>query len=389
MKNWKRLLALLMSGALALSLFACNSADSGETPSTSADPSDSASLDPDADPDATPSIEVDLNQPVLEFSAGVSPTDVMLTVNGDPIPADLFLYMVATNCMSMQAYLPYFGMTLNDVTDTLMEESVNMAVYHNLIRQKAAELGCLPTDAQNAEIRAAMDEADLDTNAPYWGLTDSSSELIFSISIYYDNVLNAATHNPSEQELADYIAGTGDYRVKHILLKTVDDANTPLPDDEIAAKRSQAEDLLAQLQASDDLPALFDQLMNEFSEDGRTEDGALVAPDGYLANPGQMVPEFEEASLALKEGELSGIVESEYGYHIILRLPFTDEDVAEYRKTCRSTAMEALITQWQEEADIVRSDALNNLDPVDFYNRLSAYQQAMSEQNTPKDGGES
>lgn len=385
MKNWKRLLTLLLSGAMALSLFACNSGDAPESPD--ADPSESVSPDPDADPDATPEIVADLSQPILEFSAGVSPTDPMLTINGDPVPADLFLYMVATNCMSMQAYLPYFGMTLDDVADTLMEESVNMAVYHNLIRQKAAELGCLPTDAQNAEIRAAMEESDLETSAPYWGLTDSTSELIFSISTYYDNVLNAATHEPSEQELADYIAGTGDYRVKHILLKTVDDQRQPLPDDEIAQKRAQAEDLLAQLQAADNLDEFFDQKMNELSED-RDENGSLNGPDGYLASPGQMVSAFEEASLALKEGELSGIVESEYGYHIILRLPFTDEDMAEYRENCRAAAMEELIAQWEEEADIVRSDALNSLDPVDFYNRLSAYQQALSAQNAPEGGGE-
>ena len=379
MKNWKRLLALLLSGAIALSLFACKA---GDDPNSldSPEPSDEASADPDDDASATPEIVADLSQPILEFSAGLSPDDTMLTINGDPVPADLFLYMLATNCMSMQSYLPYFGMTLDDVADTLIEESVNMAVYHNLIRQKVAELGCLPTDAQNAEIRAAMDEADLETNAPYWGLTDSTSELIFSISIYYDNLLDAATHEPTEQELADYIAGTGDYRVKHILLKTVDDDNAPLPDDEIAAKKAQAEDLLAQLQAASDLPALFDELMNEFSEDGRDENGSLYSPDGYLANPGQMVSAFEEASLALKEGELSGIVESEYGYHIILRLPFTDEDMAEYRKACRAAVMEELIAQWQDEADIVRSDALNNLDPADFYNRLSAYQQALAAQ---------
>lgn len=385
MKNWKRLLALLLSGAMALSLFACGSGD--DQPSGSLDPdpasTDGASVspDPDADPSASTAIVADLSQDILEFSAGVSPTDVMLTVNGADVPADLFLYMVAMNCMSMQSYLPYFGMTLADVAGTILEESVNMSVYHTLVRQKAAELGCLPTDAQNAEIRQTMEDANAASTAPNWGLTDSTLELLFSIDAYYSNVLEALTHDPSEQELADYIADNSYYRVKHILLKTLDDNRQPLSDEAAAQKKTQAEDLLAQLQAAEDLPALFDQLMNELSEDGRLEDGALASPDGYLASAGQMVAEFQEASLALEEGGLSGIVESEYGYHIILRLPFTDEDIDTIKKSCRSDVLEELIAQWQEEADVVRSDALTNLDIQAFYDRLDAYQRAMMAAN--------
>ena len=102
----------------------------------------------------------------------------------------------------------------------------------------------------------------------------------------------------------------------------MDDNRKPLSDDVIAGKRTQAEDLLTQLQAvdSDGLPAKFDELMMAHSEDNPQNN-----PGGYLAAPGDMVAPFEEASLALKEGELSGIVESEFGYHIILRLPLTGE----------------------------------------------------------------
>ena len=383
MKYWKRLLALLLSGAMALSLFACDAVGGSESPAPSAEPSAGASGQPD--PSASPEIVADLSQGALEFSAGVSPDDVLLTVNGDQVPADQFLYVLGQTCLRTQQYMSLYGADLGSMPEMagdLMEQGVELAVYHTLIRQKAAELGCLPTDAQNEEIRKAMDEADLAANAPFWGLTDRGSEFVFAMNTYYNNVLEAVTHAPSQEELNEYL-----YRVKHILIKTVDDSRQPLPEDQIAEKKAQAEDLLAQLKAASDLPAKFDELMNEHSEDGRTEDGALAAPDGYLAAPGDMVSAFEAASYALQPGEMSELVETEFGYHIILRLPteVTAEEMAdpEYADGFRMNAMEDQMEQWMEEADIVRSDELANLNAIDFYNRLAAYQQALSEQNAP------
>lgn len=380
MKHWKRLLALLLSGAMALSLAACNSSGGTESPA----PSAGASGEPS--PSAAPEIVADLSQGALEFSAGVSPDDVLLTVNGDQVPADQFLYVLGQACLRTQQYMSLYGMNLGSMPEMagdLMEQGVELAAYHTLIRQKAAELGCLPTDAQNEEIRKAMDEADLAANAPFWGLTDRGSEFVFAMNTYYNNVLEAVTHEPSEAELNEYL-----YRVKHILLKTVDDSRQPLPEDQAAEKKAQAEDLLAQLKAAPDLPAKFDELMNAYSEDGRTEDGALAAPDGYLAGPGDMVSAFETASYALQPGELSDLVETEFGYHIILRLPtdITAEEMgnSEYADGFRMNAMEDQMKQWMEEADIVRSDELTNLNAIDFYNRLAAYQQALSEKNAPE-----
>lgn len=376
MKIWKRLLALCLCGAMTLSLCACNTGDSDASPSVHADATA-------GDPSASPAIDVDLAQNVLAFSAGMSAGDTLLTVNGEDVPADLFLYMLAMNCSEVQMYLSLFGTTLEELAPDLLEDTVSLMAAHILLRQKAAELGCLPTDAQQEEIRTTMDEAELDTAGDYWGLTDESLQFIFSTNAYYQNVLDAATHAPSEQELADYMAEQGVYRVKHILLKTVDDEQQPLSDDVIAEKRAQAEDLLAELQAAEDLPTLFDQRMNELSEDGRNEDGTLAAPDGYLATAGQMVAEFEQAGTALQDGELSGIVETTYGYHILLRLPFTDEDKAQYEENYRPAQLDILLEQWQQQAQITRANALSTLNIADFFNRLVAYQQAVAEQNQP------
>ena len=307
---------------------------------------------------------------------------MLLTVNGEEIPADLMLYWLDYNCYVFMYQYGIYGASLDEYGGALLEDAVSLCVSEVLLRQRAAQLGCLPTDAQVQEAKDQLN-ADPDTIDLFksgYGLTDRSLEYLYLADAYYDNMLAAVTHEPDEQELQEYIDSEGVYRVKHILLKTVDDNRKPLSDDVIAGKRTQAEDLLTQLQAvdSDGLPAKFDELMMAHSEDNPQNN-----PDGYTATKGQMVAPFEEASLALKEGELSGIVESEFGYHIILRLPLTGETLTQYKNNFRTTSLRDQVDLWQEEAEITRADALTNLNVPDFYARMNAYLQARSEQNAP------
>lgn len=384
MKNWKRLLALLLSGAMALSLFACKSGGSDASPSPSAEPSAQVSAGPDAS--ASPEIVADLSQGVLEFSAGMSAGDVALTVDGVEVPADVFLYWLNYNCYYFMMNYGMYGLSINDYASRLIDDTVAFCANETLLRRKAAELGCLPTDAQ---LKAAKDSMPADTVEMLrsgYGLSDESIDYLSLADAYYDNVLNAVTHEPSGQELADFINEAGVFRVKHILLKTVDDSNQPLADDVVAGKKAQADDLLAQLQAvgADGLEAKFDELMNQHSEDG----GLAANPDGYtFDSTASLVGGFREAALALAEGGLSGVVETDYGYHIMLRLPLADETVAQYRDGFRADALGALVQQWTDEADIVRADALSTLDTVSFFERQMAYQQALSERDAPAGGG--
>lgn len=380
MKNRKRLLALLLSLALAASLCACGSGDGDASPSVSPDASSSP------DPDPSPSIEVDLNQSALEFAAGLSPTEILLTVNGEEVQADLVCYLLDQYCAQTQQYLAYFGMGLGDIPDMasdLLEQGVDWAVYHTIVRQKAAELGCLLTDSQTAEIREAMDDPALTSQAVLWDLTDQSLRFILELDPYYENLLDAVTHEPDEQELREYLDDQGIFYVKHILLKTTDDQDQSLSDEKIAEKKALADDLLAQLQAAEDMPAKFDELMKAYSEDP----GVETNPDGYVFDKNDsLVGGFREAALELEEGQLSGIVETDYGYHIMLRLAFTDEMVESYRMDIRLETLEDQINQWMEASEVVRADALSNLDVLDFYTRLTTYQDALYYEQMAEDG---
>jgi peptidyl-prolyl cis-trans isomerase D len=94
-------------------------------------------------------------------------------------------------------------------------------------------------------------------------------------------------------------------KARHILIKTQGKS-----DAEKKQALAKAQDLLKQLKAGAD----FTQLAQKNSEDSSNapKGGDL----GWFVR-GQMVPEFDKAAFALKSGDMSDIVNTEFGYHII------------------------------------------------------------------------
>ncbi len=79
------------------------------------------------------------------------------------------------------------------------------------------------------------------------------------------------------------------------------------------SEKSKAESVLKKALKGED----FDALVKTYGQDP----GMINSPEGYVFTYGEMVQEFETAAFSLKEGEISGLVETAYGYHIIKKLP--------------------------------------------------------------------
>lgn len=77
-----------------------------------------------------------------------------------------------------------------------------------------------------------------------------------------------------------------------------------------SATRSRAEEVLAKVKSAE---KNFEELAQEYGEDLTSSKGGDL---GYFGR-GQMVSQFEEAVFALEEGEVSELVKTEFGYHII------------------------------------------------------------------------
>jgi peptidyl-prolyl cis-trans isomerase D len=105
------------------------------------------------------------------------------------------------------------------------------------------------------------------------------------------------------QHISDYQVSDR-VKVSHILFKT--EGKTP---EEIATVEKTARDVLAQIKAG----ANFGDMAKKYSEDSSAAKGGEI---GWIVR-GQTVKEFEDAAFSMKPGQVSDLIKTTYGFHII------------------------------------------------------------------------
>ncbi|MCV2348636.1 SurA N-terminal domain-containing protein [Paucibacter sp. Y2R2-4] len=121
------------------------------------------------------------------------------------------------------------------------------------------------------------------------------------VSFTEDDLRKYYAENASRYSVAE------ERRASHILIKAEKSASA-----EARSKaKAQAEELLVQARKT---PAAFAELARKNSQD---EGSAANGGDLDFFGRGAMTKVFEDAAFALKQGEISNVVESEYGYHLI------------------------------------------------------------------------
>jgi peptidyl-prolyl cis-trans isomerase C len=160
-------------------------------------------------------------------------------------------------------------------------------------------------EALNRQLKAVgTSETELQSKMTEETTAQAVLERELKISISEDQVRKFYDDNPSKFEQPETV------RASHILLSTRDpQTNKDLSDDQKQAKRKKAEEALKRARAGED----FAKLVSEYSEDPGSKDKG----GEYQFSKGQMVPEFETAAFSLKTNEVSDIVTTQYGYHII------------------------------------------------------------------------
>ncbi len=110
--------------------------------------------------------------------------------------------------------------------------------------------------------------------------------------------------NPAKFEQPEMV------RAAHILISTKDKTTgAEVSSEQKAAKKKQIDDLLKRARSGED----FAKLAKEYSEDPGSKDNG----GEYTFPRGQMMPEFEAAAFSLSTNQVSDVVTTPYGYHII------------------------------------------------------------------------
>lgn len=304
--------------------------------------------EPTSEATPAPSVELDFDK----LYALHAPEDVVLELNGKEITWGEYFYCLYNQAgrlsTTMQQMAMYYGMTTTwddpvdeegtmTIANLAVENSVEMLKQMKAVEDFAEEKKLSLSAEQEEELKKEIDdefkqvlgeeatEEKIDELVSKMYLTREQFENITRNSklytLGYDKQYGKDGRKISTAKAVKFLEDNGYLAAAHILFMTVDPATREaLSEEAVAEKKALAEETLAKLRAVEDKDeriALFKELKDQYCEDT----GKAAFPDGYLFTPGTMVPEFENAVTSLGEYEISDLVESTYGWHIIMRLP--------------------------------------------------------------------
>ncbi|MDP4118157.1 MAG: peptidylprolyl isomerase [Bacillota bacterium] len=249
---------------------------------------------------------------------------VVVTINGEDITTDEFNYYIL---MAKNTVLSAGGEDTKDYWKTteiegknagevVKETALKNAIELTITAQKAIKKGADHSDEVKAQQRQNFikqgfsgNEKDYLARIKELGLKDEAvSKVVLKDYLTTKLYSMIDLDKPTDAQMREYY-DKNYMRAKHILIafsnyatKTSDGSQQAL---------AKIKEVKAKLDSGED----FDKLLAEYNEDPEMKSN----PDGYIFKSDVMPKQFEEATRSLKIGEVSDIVKSDYGYHIIKR----------------------------------------------------------------------
>ena len=239
---------------------------------------------------------------------------IIARVNGEDVKKEDFDRIIHT--MESRAGQPIPA----DRRDEIMRGAIDQLVVYTLLSQESRNRG-IKVDDKEIEAKMAQLRSQFPTQEAFEkalkerGMTPDSLRKDARVDLSVTKLMEAETAalpGPSDLEAKDFYEKNPDrfkqdesVRASHILIRVDEKA------DAAAKKKARAEidAVLKQAKSGAD----FGKLAQQHSQDGSAAQGGDL---NYFAK-GQMVPAFDKVAFELKPGQLSDVVTTQFGYHII------------------------------------------------------------------------
>lgn len=280
----------------------------------------------------TPAAGEPTGQSSTDAGEAAAAQNVAATVNGQPISMEKYDRELA-RFMAGRAAL---NLEVADES-SFRQQVLEMLIDNELLAQEAERRGISVSDEEvDAEIQDAINEVGQE---------------------YFDSYLEANAYTMDEYRELVRTETLGQRLMEAVLADMPTTAEHVHARHILVTSQSEAEALLARIQAGED----FAELAKEHSIDTTTRDrgGDL----DWFPRGGLLVPEVEEAAFSLQPGEVSGVVASDWGYHIVQTLEFDpDREITspETLDTVRRNMRENWLAQLRNAADIQRMVDVNS-----------------------------
>jgi len=280
-----------------------------------------ASLLPSGAEPATGPAETPVESPAPVEAAPVDPAKVIFTVNGKAITQGEIDTYFQTRYGQQASQLPADQMEAykSHAMESVRKELTMRTLLIQTADEEKIESSKEEVDENIARISANVPEGlALDDFLKNFGMTEAKLRVELADEVRINKLIEKHTADVAKPDEAavkafydenpESFAKPESVSARHILIGTAEG------DDEDARKekRAEAEKVRADLVAKKG--ENFADLATEHSTCPSKEKGGSLGSFGR----GQMVPEFEEAAFGQKVGEIGAIVETEFGYHIIV-----------------------------------------------------------------------
>lgn len=309
--------------------------------------------------------------------------ETVLTVNGDAVAADEYSGYMLYNMQYYASMYAQMGLTdlwsnkdmAKSLGASMPEAAEQQAIYARVVMQKFNELGLKLSYNEQKEMASVRRNSIANTTKDAYlnqiaqfGFSDQTYQNFMYISQCYQALNDYyfgenGVNTPSDEDIQKYYEDNY-ITAKHILITTVDPASGETKRTDEEAKK-EAQSILDRINAGED----FDTLMNQYSEDTDLSNN----PNGYTFTEGQMVTEFYDGAKALAEDEVSELVKSNYGYHIIKRVKLDDSQLDNFKSdivSAISGSMDELLKQWIDEAQVETTDLYSSITYENVYDYL-------------------